>query len=315
VIRSEPTTLPMGLLSRLGRFLKKPWLTQVRTACLYSRKIIPGLPVPIRLPIGYWWLAWNNHLGYQLLSDGFEEPEYAFVQRFLKEGMVVLDVGANEGYYTLLASKCVGRRGRVISFEPSPRERRRLKMNQWANFCGNVRVEELALGSGDGKLNLHVVEGPETGCNSLRPPDIKGKTRPVQVAVAALDQFLRRNAIPRIDFMKVDVEGAELSVLNGAMVLLRTSPRPFVMIEISDLRTRPWGYHSREIVAFLRNLDYDLFRPLPTLKLEPIEVEDIKDGSDLNVIAVPRERSPEVTSFLVDGETRDCSRSEVLAES
>src|ERR1700730_17874614 len=86
----------LGLLPRLGRFLKKPWLEQVRAASLYARNVFPATPVPIRLPIGYWWLAWNNHLGHHLLSDGFEEPEYAFVQRFLKEGMVVLDVGANE---------------------------------------------------------------------------------------------------------------------------------------------------------------------------------------------------------------------------
>ena len=154
------------------------------------------------------------------------------------------------------------------------------------------------MGSEDGRISLHVVEGAETGCNSLRPPDIKGKTRPVQVAVTSLDEFLRRNAIERIDFMKMDVEGAEWSVLQGAVTLLKTAPRPFVMIEVSDLRTRPWGYRSKEIAKFLRNLDFDLFRPAAR-GLAPMDVDDVEDGSDFNVIAAPHERVSEVGSFLV----------------
>jgi FkbM family methyltransferase len=251
-----------GLLPRLERFLKKPWLGQVRAAGLYSRNVFPAMPIPIRLPNGYWWLAWNNYLGDHLLAGSFEELEYAFVQRFIKEGMVVLDVGANEGYYTVLASKRVGPRGRVIAFEPSPRERRRLRMNLWMNQCANVRVEGLALGSEEGPVNLHVVEGAETGCNSLRPPDIQGRTRPVQVAVTTLDEFLRRNAIPRIDFIKMDIEGAELNALQGAAGLLRTLPRPVLLIEVFEIRSRPWGYCSRDIVKILADAGYLPYRPV-----------------------------------------------------
>src|SRR5437879_1873382 len=69
----------LGLWPRLERFLKKPWLGKVRSAGLYVRNVFPAMPILIRLPIGCWWLAWNNHLGHHLLSRGFEEPEYAFV--------------------------------------------------------------------------------------------------------------------------------------------------------------------------------------------------------------------------------------------
>ncbi len=185
--------------------------------------------------------------------------------------MVVLDIGANEGLFTLFLARCVGPGGTVVSFEPSRRERRRLRINLWMNFLGNVRVEEFALSAQETKLNLYVVDTGETGCNSLRPPAVQGPTHPIPVSSTTLDLYLRRNSLRRIDFMKIDVEGAEWSVLQGAVSALRTSPRPFMLIEVSDLRTRPWGYHSREIAKCLRNLDYELFRPLPLGKLEPIE--------------------------------------------
>jgi FkbM family methyltransferase len=296
-----------GLLPRLGRFLKKPWLGQVRAAGLYARNVFPALPIPIRLPNDYWWLAWNNHLGHHLLTGGFEEPEYAFVQRFLKEGMVVLDIGANEGYYTVLASKRVGPGGRVIGFEPSPRERRRLRMNLWMNHCTNVRVEELALGSEEGQVNLHVVEGAETGCNSLRPPDIKGKTRTVQVVVATLDQFLCRNAIQRIDFVKMDIEGAELSALQGAAGLLRTSPRPLLLIEAFEIRTRPWGYSPDDLVKMTLEAGYLLYTPIRNGDLEALDPS--QNYFDTNLVVVPKERVSEIAGFLSAQETQTCQPS------
>src|SRR6266566_2079570 len=234
---SATASSQLGLLLRLGRFLKKPWLEQVRSAGLYARNVFPSLPIPIRLPIGYWWLAWNNHLGYQLLASGFEEPEYAFVQRFLKKGMVVLDVG-------------------------------------------------------------------ETGCNSLRPPDIEGRTRPMQVAVATLDQFLRQNAIQRVDFMKMDIEGAELSALRGAASLLRTLPRPLLLIEVFEIRTRPWGYSSRDIVKILIDAGYLLCRPAGNGDLETMDPG--QDRFDANLIVVPKERISEIANFLSVQEAHSC---------
>jgi FkbM family methyltransferase len=235
-------------------------------------------------------------LGNQFLAGSFEELEYAFVGRFLKPGMVVLDIGANEGYYTVLASKCVGPRGRVVGFEPSPRERRRLKINLWINGCSNVQIEGIALSSAEGQSDLHVVEGGETGCNSLRPPDVTGKTKTMQVAVTTLDQFLCRNTIERIDFIKMDIEGAELSALQGAARLLRTLPRPVLLIEVFEIRTRPWGYSARDIVKFISEADYLLYRLVGDGDLAFIDPGE--DRLDANFIAVPKEKVTELSCFL-----------------
>jgi len=67
------------------------------------------MPIPLRLPFGAWWLAQKSALDDDLIHDGFEEAEIAFVEMLLQPGMTVVDAGANHGLYTLLASKRVGR--------------------------------------------------------------------------------------------------------------------------------------------------------------------------------------------------------------
>jgi FkbM family methyltransferase len=300
VTQAVPTQ--SGFLPRMGRFLRKPWPEKIRAAGLFARSVFPNLPIPVRTHSGLWCLAWQNDLGNHFLAGDFEEPEYAFVQRFLKPGMTVLDIGANEGYYTVLASKCVGPRGRVIGFEPSPRERRHLQMNLRLNGCNNVRIEKLALGSAEGQVNLHVVEGSETGCNSLRPPDIKGKTRAVQVDVTTVDLFLHRNAIPPIDFIKMDIEGAELSALQGAAKLLGTVPRPLLLIEIFEIRTRPWGYSARDLSKLICEAGYLLHTVVGNGDLVPVDAA--ADFFDANFIAVPEERVSEISNFLAAQETK-----------
>ena len=285
-----------AVLPRLRRYIRRPWPEKIRAAGLYARYAIPSLPVPVRLPFGAWVLAWNDDLGNHILARDFEQPEYAFVGRFLKPGMTVLDIGANQGLYTLLASSRVGPKGLVISFEPSPRERRRLHLDVWMNFCSNVRVQPVALGATAGLMELFVVHGGETGCNSLRPPAVKGRTSRVSVKVETLDGFIFCHELDRVDFIKMDVEGAEWSVLQGAQRLFATPPRPVLLIEVYDIRTLPWGYAAREIVKHLNALGFRIFRPTENGGLE---AEDVcKESFDANVVAVPEERMTEVADFL-----------------
>ena len=90
-------------------------------------RAVSEVTIPIRLPFGVWWLAHNDHVGQPIRKGTFEPNELAFVERFVRSGMTVLDVGAHHGLYTLLASKKVGPTGKVFAFEPSQRERRVLR--------------------------------------------------------------------------------------------------------------------------------------------------------------------------------------------
>ena len=96
---------------------------------------------------------------FQRREGKFEAAELAFVEVFLRPGMTALDIGAHNGLYSLLASRRVGPQGRVISFEPSPRERKALRLNLALNWIRNVSVQGIAPGSEDGEADFYLVGG------------------------------------------------------------------------------------------------------------------------------------------------------------
>ena len=100
--------------------------------------------------------------------------------------------------------------------------------------------------------------------------------------------MLQERRIEQVDFIKLDVEGAELSVLKGATELLHRRPRPVIVAEVQDVRTKPWGYAAKEIVRCLCNLDYRWVQAFSGGHLEEIDMEQEKyDG---NFVAIPEER-------------------------
>ncbi len=283
------------LAARVRRFVAKPPRLRYVALANRVRRLVPSMPVPLRLPFGAWWLAGRSALDRELIHDGFETAEAAFVMRFLRPGMMVLDVGAHHGLYTLLASKLVGRGGRVIAFEPSSRERRRLARHLWINRCGNVDVQACALGDQAGEADFYLVEGMHDWCNSLRAPNIEERTSKIRVEVQRLDDVLEGIGWPRVDFIKLDVEGAELSFLHGARRMLCADVRPAILVEVQDVRTAPWGYAAREIVRCLADAGYGWFALADDGSLESISNE--LSSYDGNLVALPHERFEEFSEM------------------
>ena len=288
---------PTGL-RRILRFLQKPWKVQKKSLQGRYLRWIPHAILPIRLPNRSWWFAENDFIGVALIFGGFENIEYALAQRIVRPGMTVLDIGAHKGLYSLLFSKTVGPEGRVLSFEPSLRERSRLNLHLKINSCRNVKVFDFALGQTDGKAQLFVVEGTETGLNSLRPPNEPVHTHQETVQVRALDAVLAEQQVSRVDFIKVDVEGAELAVFSGSVELLKRLPRPMILAEVSDLRTKQWGHTGNDLLSFLEAHHYTWFAISPEGKLGFVDRQ--KSFYNDNFLAVPEEKLWEVRAQFVN---------------
>jgi FkbM family methyltransferase len=297
--KSVSSAMQGTLAHRLWRFARAPRKAQYFTLMNRMRRIFPRMPIPLRLPYGKWWLAQESALDHELMHGSFEDAEKQFVRKFLRRGMTVVDVGAHHGLYTLLAAKCVGRRGKVIAFEPSRRERRRLLRHVRVNTCWNVIVEACALGDQAGDANLFMVEGAQDWCNSLRPPAVNGQTETSRVSVERLDDALWRLRVDAVDFVKLDAEGAELSVLQGAGELLRGASRPAVLAEVQDIRTQAWGYRARQIVDFLTDRGYCWFavRGDGSLRVADVDLE----WYDANLVALPEERAEEIRKRVEGG--------------
>lgn len=284
------------LAQRVGRFLASPTRKKYITLTSRARRVFPGMPIPLRLPFGAWWLAENSALDHELLYGKFEKMEMGFVKRLLRRDMTVVDVGAHHGFYTLLASKRVGWDGRVVAIEPSLRECARLERHLRINRCSNVELVPCAAGEEPSEADLYVADGFHDWCNSLQPPGEGEPPRTVRVQVRRLDDILSGLKISKVDFMKLDVEGAELSVLYGAMGLLHRENRPAMLVEVQDVRTQRWGYAAREILQFLIRMDYQWFVIAAKGVLLPISCRE--QTYDANLVALPAERTEEFLNLL-----------------
>jgi len=295
----DPWIKPLSSqLNRVRTFLRKPW--QEKTITIKSRskamwsRLLPSIPFPTRLPYGGWWIDRNDTVSNMISQGKFEKAEWHFVNRFLKKGMAVVDIGAHHGFYTILCSKKVGSTGRVVAFEPSPGEQRKLSFNLKLNHCKNVKIEPYALGGQSGKATLFVIKGRDTAFNSLRPPAVSIPTQEVDVSTIRLDDYLRSLCLDKVDFIKIDAEGAELEILQGARNLLMKESSPVMMIEVSDERTRPWGYSSAAIYDFLARQGYTWFSVTDDGFLKLYE-----EGTNLyNFVAVPKSRLHQMRVYL-----------------
>jgi FkbM family methyltransferase len=143
----------------------------------------------------------------------FEPFESSQVKSYLKEGMTFVDVGANVGYYTLMAASLVGSNGRVISFEPSAYAFGRLEETIRKNKLKQVHPIQAGLGDANGQAPLFVSARKGNHTPTMVP---NGGGRPVDVPLLRLDDYLAEHEVDHVDFMKIDVEGFEPNVIRGA---------------------------------------------------------------------------------------------------
>lgn len=259
-------------------------------------RLVPAMPLPTRIEEGAWWLATNDWVGDGIYDGTFERPERRFFRRALRPGMVVLDIGAHHGLYSMIAARAVGPSGRVIAFEPSPRERKRLGTHRRINRFHHIDIEPLALGREPGRATLYLPPRRGSGFNSLNPAeDLRSQAEPVEVVVSTLDIYLDSHPL-QVDLMKIDVEGGELDVLTGARGVLASSHRPAILCEAEDERTQPWGYDAIEIVRMLEASNYVLNQAQPGGRLLPVP----GDAFPPNLVAIPRERQEQWADLMVE---------------
>ncbi|MGQ0570071.1 MAG: FkbM family methyltransferase [Armatimonadota bacterium] len=187
------------------------------------------------------WIVGSGNHGYWLGS--YEFHKRSVFERTVNEGTVVFDIGTHVGFYTLLASVLVGPSGKVFAFEPLPSNLRYLKEHLRWNSIENVTVLEAAVLDRSGEALFD--EGPNSSMGRISP---SGK---VKVKTVALDELVGRGELPLPDYIKMDIEGAEMLALSGAKSVLAKS-RPTLF-----LATHGMEIHQ-ECCGFLQSLDYQL---------------------------------------------------------
>lgn len=176
----------------------------------------------------------------------YEPRSIQELRTHLPSGGVCFDVGGNVGIYTIIAAHLVGPTGQVHVFEPDPQSTRWLEQNIALNGQNNVVLHACAVGAEAGTAAFHQdTTTTRTGSLSAGAWTPDQETRPqIQVEVVPLDAYL--NAVTRVDLMKIDVEGFEYQVLQGARQLLRTY-RPTLLLELSAASRAECGRLLQEL--------------------------------------------------------------------
>lgn len=160
----------------------------------------------------------------------WEPPLTGLIQKALKPGDTFIDVGANIGYFSLLASKMVGEKGHVVALEASPRNYISLKKNLEINSARNVRALNVAISGKRGVLPVYNSADRDRGKSTLL--DARDHQLEEHVEALALAEVLDTQEVTGARFIKVDVEGAEVEVVQGMLPILRNT-RPDLEIMIS----------------------------------------------------------------------------------
>lgn len=190
-----------------------------------------------------------------------ERRERIFYLNYLREGMIVFDVGANVGELTLLFSRFVGNRGHIHAFEAGSTVFNRLKIVCEATERRNVSLNHLALSETNGFIQLHIYEDALSGFNSQADRPLKNyglDFEPIGIEktpAVTIDDYCDKNNIERIDLLKIDVEGAELQVMRGARRMFMSKRVECVTFEFGQT-TFDMGNTPGEIKTFLDETGY-----------------------------------------------------------
>lgn len=212
---------------------------------------------------------------YDLYKRWSDRAERRLLSELIAPGMTVLDIGANIGIYTEFLAELVGTSGRVVAFEPEQRNLERLRVA--TRKYKQVEVVHAAVSDHSGTLTLYVADDLNVDHRSYAPGETR---RSVEVAAIALDDFVAER--DRVDVIKMDIQGAELSALRGARHLLASDRAPVILLEYWPYGLRGAGENPQALLAELASFGYDPRTieglPVPDLSASGVDVY-------LNVVA------------------------------
>jgi FkbM family methyltransferase len=202
-----------------------------------------------------------------IFIGSYEVEETNWVKGVLRPGMTFVDVGANVGYYSALAARFVGTSGRVIAFEPNPSSYRQLKSWIEASSLPQVQCFQIAMSAAPGDLILYTP--PESEHNNTANVCCPWASDWSSTTVSAntLDSFLESSGIEQIDLLKIDVDGYEPYVLQGAEKSILSGKIRAIFAEFHPVALERGGSSPEILAQWLNDRGFDLYKSTPTNRL------------------------------------------------
>ncbi|MGD9972274.1 MAG: FkbM family methyltransferase [Desulfatirhabdiaceae bacterium] len=235
----------------------------------------------------------HYHIDRYIIAFGTYDPElHLAMEKLVKPGMYCIDAGANLGEMSLHMGVLVGGAGRVFSFEPVIHVFERLNRHIIENgMAGRICAFQKALSNADGEVEIAFPIGQTSnqGLGSIVNTDQGHGFQRQRVAAITLDTFVRQNDLPHLDFLKLDIQGAEYLLLTGACETLEKFS-PLICMEVSPADLRCMGLTSRDLCGLLDSYGYDIFVLTKKGKGKKIPVEQVRaDFEATNVLCVKKQ--------------------------
>lgn len=222
----------------------------------------------------------------------FEKFETELVKKEVKSGDIVLDIGANIGYYSLIFSRIVGPKGRVFAFEPDPNNFALLRKNIEINNLQNVTLIQKAVSDVSKPISFYLCNYnhaqhriyPSSRCNET-----------ITVESITIDEYFSGKEFhDKINFVKMDVEGAEYDVIEGMKKTLKLNPNLKMLCEFSPKQIKEHGLEPENILDQLVRCGFKIYpittageKIIPIDYSKPVISEIMRIGHGLNLLCVP----------------------------
>lgn len=240
------------------------WRQQTERAVALATTLDPDLVEEVDTLLGPLWLSRSDNLVRPgLIAHRMYKPHVAaFLARAVMPGATVLNVGANVGWFSVVASRCVGRRGTVVAVEPGPDNLPLLRANLWRHRCDNTVVLPLAAYSRTGQVEM--VQNPHGGAgNSIEP----GAAAGALVPCARLDDLLGEQPV---DVLKVDAVGSEDHAIRGLEATIARSPGITIVCEWWTGAFGGHGSRPPDVLAYYLSLGLSLALLTESGEAEPV---------------------------------------------
>jgi FkbM family methyltransferase len=238
-----------------------------------------------------WKLDPSKFVDGEILREGhFEWSSVRWLPQIVASGARILDVGANFGYYSVILSRMVGDKGMICAFEPSRRFRERLEDHVARNHLRNVVIGPFGLSDRQQRLELF---GGGSSATLQWHDDAVAPSTSEWIELRALDEIWSDMGLDRVDFVKIDIDGAEPFFFKGAEKTIRRY-RPAMLVEFMEIALMRSGYSVRDLACFLDSCGYLLVSEETGLPWTS-GASFLRDASNcshsINVFALPREFS------------------------
>lgn len=216
----------------------------------------------------------------------YEPVEVSLLLSLVNAGDVVVDAGANIGFFTFMLAKKVGSGGQVHSFEPVVETNKQLCRHHMLNgSLSQIKINSLALWNKSEVLTFSIRPSNKYNCGGFSAAPSIEPLRTERCEAISFVEYFQKNSLTRLDAIKMDIEGAELFALQGALPLIERF-RPVICLEISQIACQRFDYGQDQLWNFFKPLGYKIYKVGSTHSLSGW-VDDFSTVNERNVLLIP----------------------------